>query len=162
MRKGLKILKESSRRKENIKTYLLVLVPLLLGLLINSPILGYYFPFLLSLLFLGFWFWVGIKFARLDVNRIFSLFIGNSLNIISLVLYVWSFFIVADENRNLLLAAFPQFYAMPTLSISAKIYHLTDPKVLTNEFVIISYVLMSIVFTAGFLYEAKVNKNNKK
>jgi len=147
-------------RQGNIKTYLLLLVPLILGLLINSPIFGYYFPFLLSLLFLGFWFWVGIKFARLDLNKALSLTIGNSLNIISFVLFIWSFVILAEENRNLLIAGFSQIYAGPTLSISARIYYLTDPKVLTNEYAIISYILMSIVFTAGFLYEAKVNQEN--
>jgi len=135
-------------RQGNIKTYLLLLVPLILGLLINSPIFGYYFPFLLSLLFLGFWFWVGIKFARLDLNKA------------SFVLFIWSFVILAEENRNLLIAGFSQIYAGPTLSISARIYYLTDPKVLTNEYAIISYILMSIVFTAGFLYEAKVNQEN--
>ncbi|MFZ7103157.1 MAG: hypothetical protein ACOWWO_10965 [Peptococcaceae bacterium] len=145
-------------KKENLKTYSLILVPLILGFLINSPILGYYFPFLLSVAFLGFWFWVGMKFAKLNQNRAFSLLIGNSLNMISFFLFIWSFYVLADENRNLLIAVFSQNYAGPTLSISAAIYLLTGPKVLTNEYVIISYILMAVVFAAGFFYEVLVNQ----
>jgi len=143
------------QEREDIKTYLLVLVPLILGRLINSPILGYYFPFLLSLCFLGLWFWVGMKFAKLNIGKVYSFFIGNSLNIISFLLFIWSFYILSDDNINLLIAGFSQNYAGPTLSISASIYHLTNPTVLSNEYVIISYVLMSLVFTAGFFYQVK-------
>lgn len=155
LRRGLKIMKNYFQRKENLKIFSLILVPFILGQIINSPILGYYFPFFLSIAFLGFWFWVGIKFAKLNIRRLYSLLIGNSLNIISLLLFVWSFFILSDTNRNLLIAGFSQYYAIPTLSISAKIYHLTNPEVFTNEYVIISYVLMSLVFTTGFLYQAR-------
>lgn len=143
------------QEREDIKTYLLVLVPLILGRLINSPILGYYFPFLLSLCFLGLWFWVGMKFAKLNIGKVYSFFIGNSLNIISFLLFIWSFYILSDDNINLLIAGFSQNYAGPTLSVSARIYHLTNPTVLSNEYVIISYVLMSLVFTAGFFYQVK-------
>lgn len=143
-------MKNNFERDESIKTYLLILVPLILGWLINSPIFGYYFPFLLSLVFLGFWFWVGVRFAKLEIRKYYSLLIGNSLNMISLLLFIWSFYLVSDADRNLFLSVFSQLYAIPTLSISAMIYHLTNPVVYTNEYVIISYVLMSVVFTVGF------------
>lgn len=152
---GRKTVKNNFGRNESIKTYLLILVPLVLGWLINSPIFGYYFPFLLSLVFLGFWFWVGIRFVKLEISKAYSLLIGNSLNIISLLLFIWSFYLVSDSDRNLYLAGFSQYYAIPTLSISAMVYHLTSPAVYTNEYVIISYVLMSVVFTVGFFYKLK-------
>ncbi|MTI83101.1 MAG: hypothetical protein FH756_04190 [Firmicutes bacterium] len=144
-------------RKENIKTLMLLLVPLVLGLMINSPIFGYRFPLMFSLIFLGFWFWVGMKFTKLNIGKVYSLLIGNSLNIISFVLFIWSFFIISDANRNLFIAGSSQIYAMPTLSISAMIYRLTNPAVLTNEYVIISYILMSLIFTLGYLFEARNN-----
>jgi len=148
-------MKNSLQTREYLKTYLLIFVPLILGFLINTPIFGYYFPFIFSVLFLAFWFWVGTKFAKLHKGIVYILFIGNSLTIISLILFIWSFFIVSDANRNLLIAGFSQYYAIPTLAISARIYHLTNPEVFTNEYVIISYIIMFLVFTAGFLYGAR-------
>lgn len=140
---------------ESLKTYSLIFIPLILGFLINTPIFGYVFPFPFSILFLAFWFWVGVKFAKLNVGKAYSFLIGNSLTIITFILYIWSFFMVSDANRNFLIAAISQSYAIPTASISARIYSLTNPQVFTNEYVIISYLLMLLVFTAGFLYELK-------
>jgi len=148
---------EFFRSRENIKTLLLLLVPLVLGRIINSPVFGYRFPLIFSLIFLGFWFWVGMKFAKLNIGKVYGLIIGNSLNIISFILFMWSFFMVSDANRNIFIAGFSQIYAIPTLSISARIYLLTNPEVLTNEYVIISYMIMSIIFTLGYFFEAKNN-----
>ncbi len=148
-------MKNSSKTREYLKTYSLICIPLILGFLINTPIFGYYFPLLFSLLFLAFWFWVGTKFYQLNISKVYSLLIGNSINIISAILFIWSFFITSDENRNLLLAGFSQYYAGPTLAISARLYLLTNPEVLTNGYVTISYILMFLVFTAGFFYGAK-------
>jgi len=139
----------------NIKTISLILIPQVLGLLINSPVLGYRFPFLLALIFIGFWFWVGMKFTKLNIGKVYSFLIGNSLNIISFVLFIWSFFIVSDANRNTFIAGYSQLYALPTISISAVIYQFTNPEVLTNEYVAISYIIMSLTFTLGFFFEEK-------
>jgi len=148
-----------SKEKHELKTYLLVLAPLALGRIINTPIMGYYFPFIFSLAFLGFWFWVGMKFYRLSIRKLWALVIGNSLNLISFLMYIWSFYIVSEANRSLLVAGWSQLYPVPTLSISARIYRLTNPEVLTGKYVIISFILMSLVFIAGFFFEAKNSKS---
>lgn len=62
---------------------------------------------------------------------------------------------MSDANRNIILAGFSQMYALPTISISAVIYRFTNPEVITNEYVIISYILMTLIFTLGFFFEHK-------
>jgi len=97
-----------------------------------------------------------MKFARLNIASIQGLLIGNSVNIISFFLFLWSFYFVSESSRNLWVAGISQLYAHPTLSISFRIYRLIDPEVYTNEYVIISYALMSLVFVAGFIFKTRI------
>lgn len=145
-------MKRYINRKTNYKIYLLIFVPLILGYLINTEYFNYRFPLFLSIGFLMFWFWAGMKFADLYKKNIPTILIGNSLNIISFIIFYWSFYYVLEEERNLLLASFSQFYAIPTLSISSHIYDLTKSNVYTNEYVAISYFLMAVVFITGYVF----------
>ncbi|MGF7184849.1 hypothetical protein GGQ84_000934 [Desulfitispora alkaliphila] len=142
-------------RSGDLKVLLLIFVPMALGIIVSSPYFGYNFPIFLSGLFLAFWFWVGMLFADMSIGKGVSYFLGNSLTVISGLVYYWSFFIVSEEARNIYLAALSQFYAIPTAAISGQVWMVFNPGVVDNRFLLISYGLMFLVFTVGFIMKLR-------
>lgn len=150
---------------EKNKHALIVLAPLVLGWLFN--ILIYYVPFsgmliwTLNLGFVLFWFWGGRQFAKLSMNKVYSFLLGNSIWFISLLLYIWQFLILDEAARSLAIAGLSQYYMLFMLIIGTQIQLMYSGDINSVDIVLISYVVMLVVFTLGFIYQAVRGKDAK-
>lgn len=147
---------------ETIKKYkhiILILLPLFLGWLINNSIfiLNIYgnLIWIFSISFVVYWFWVGKQFGQLRYHRLVSLLIGNAIWIISFGLYIWQFVFVNEMSRNMFLAVISQHYGLFTITFATRIVMLFDNDVIdSTQVLIVSYILMVVIFTIGFIYES--------
>lgn len=156
---------------ESVKKYkkiIFVLIPLLLSFIINSFILLLLpiYSLLIWPLCIGFivyWFWVGKQFAKVKFNKILGFILGNSLWGISFALYIWQFVILDDSSRNMLLAVLSQYYNLFTTPLATRIITLFSNVINSTEITVLSYVLMIIIFSLGFIYQLirmRINQNN--
>ncbi len=137
--------------KYYIVDLLLILVPFLYGYLINAMILPLY-PFIMQLVFLVFWYFVGIRFSNWNISKWKSFLIGNSLWLISFTLFIWQFILLDDVSRNINIAGFSQNYMLPFIYGAAKLL----PFVYSGTMMIFSaYILMFIPFSIGFFVRKK-------
>jgi len=109
---------------ERVKRYYvfaLPLAPALIGYIGNILLIWFIkiprIPVLSTLLFyalpisvLVFWFWGGMKYSRTKLPAIAAVLIGNSIGIISFLIFIWQYFLVPEENRNFTLMAWSQHY----------------------------------------------------
>ncbi len=145
-----------------------------LGLLAFSPMLiGYIFnltamiplflllAFIMPFVMLGYWFWVGGKFAEVVKNPIIAILLGNIFGIISFVIYYWQFIILTGENRSLPLAIISQAFNSPLTMITVRVGRLFEsvPNSVTQSTVSASHALgllfMVLVFSTGYFYSKK-------
>jgi len=75
------------------------------------PVVGTLAFYILPLVVLAFWFWLGGQYAKTNWGMAKSVLIGSGTGILSMVLYLWQFVMRSDETRNLPLAAFSQMYS---------------------------------------------------
>lgn len=136
---------------------LLTLVPIAVGYLSNTlwviPWLGNLFFTIAPWATLVFWFFLGSKFAETSWNVVVSTLIANVTGILSLVVYVWQFWFVASEARNIPLAMTSQWF-----SASVPMYFFgrivlmftsqTDAIMLAMQ--VISVAVMLLVFLCGY------------
>ncbi|GAA0349514.1 hypothetical protein [Bacillus horti] len=157
--------------KDYIKKYrlfLYILLPFVLSFLINSfieLIVPVYILLIwpLCISFVIYWFWVGKQFAKVKFNKIKSFIIGNVWWGISVGLYYWQFIILDDSNRNLFLAALSQYYALFILPIAHRIIALFSNVFDFTQSIILSYIIMIVIFTLGFVFQLvrmKINESN--
>ena len=71
-----------------------------------------------------FWFYVGKQFGKLEMPKGKSLVLGNSLWIISLLLYIWQFILLDDLKRNFFIAGISQHYPLGFVWISSRLISL--------------------------------------
>lgn len=150
---------------KKVKLLLMTLSPILIGLLFNYlvfiPLLIYIVPFLVMI----YWFWVGTNFGENVRNPFKSIVLANSIGIISLVLYYWQFVIVADKERNLMLAGFSQMFTASLSYITARIGFIFEktPNEVTQVTTLVMQVtglmLMIIVFFSGYIYKRHYSKS---
>ncbi|UNK18626.1 hypothetical protein MNQ98_00830 [Paenibacillus sp. N3/727] len=144
------------------KHLLIVLAPLIIGWLFNMLI--FYLPFsgvliwTLNLGFVLFWFWVGSQFAQLSMKKVYSYLLGNMLWLISFLLYVWQFILLDEASRSIALAGLSQYYMLLTIIIGTQIHMMYSGDINSTEIVIISYMVMLLVFTMGFIYQSVKGK----
>lgn len=135
---------------EKWKVLLWVLAPLIYGILTSISV-SLLSPLLIQILFTVLWFWVGMKFSHLSGSKVKNFFEGNSLWLLSLLLYLWQFFLLSDETRNTFMAMFSQYYMTAFLWSGTKLSQLLcgdlDGKMIT----IFAYLVMFVVFVIGFL-----------
>ncbi|WP_172198634.1 hypothetical protein [Saccharibacillus qingshengii] len=106
---------------EKKKAWIWILIPLLYGAL--SFVLLWIFPLRIGQIVFGaFWLWVGMRFARLEGSSVKNFVWGNSLWLISFLLYLWQFVLLDDANRNMALAAWSQYYAVSFVMSGAWVY----------------------------------------
>lgn len=157
-------MKNNSKRK----LILLILVPFILSYLINillsiginrdsSIILSFtsIFLYIWGFIAILFWFYVGMEFGRLAISKVKSFILGNSLWMISFILYIWQFIILNGEERNLFIAGISQNYNLGFISISSQIVSLFTRSIDSRTVIVLSYFLMLLVFTGGFVYTSK-------
>lgn len=153
--------------KEKNKTLLLIFIPFLWGYIINilvwkvSIIGDLYFRLNIvwETIFILFWFWTGTKFAQYNSNKVKAYIIGNSIWLLSFLVYIWQFILLSGESRSFRLAGLSQHYIAGIVFISKKIIRLFTNTISSETVIILSYSLMITIFTTGFIYRIK-NKNN--
>ncbi|WP_040210287.1 hypothetical protein [Clostridium polynesiense] len=146
---------------KKVKLILMALLPIIIGyLFINIffiPWLMYTVPFLV----MGYWFWVGGKFAENVKSPLKATLYANFIGTIAFVLYYYQFVITADKDRNLTLAVFFQLFTAPLGIITAKIALIfqRNPNEVTpvTFFAIqaLGLILMMLVFFSGYVYKKK-------
>ncbi|WP_291582075.1 hypothetical protein [Clostridium sp. UBA6640] len=148
--------------KNKSKYILIILIPLIIGIIINrvSFILQIYsmVPWIFVIAFIVFWFWAGKVFARAKQNKVKSFLMGNSLWAISFLFYIWQFILLDDTNKNLIIAGISQNYMILIVPIATKIMMMFTDTIDGNIILIVSYILMIIIFSIGFIFES-VKKN---
>lgn len=133
--------------------------PILIGLLFNSFV-GYleFIGIIFSLLMIIYWFWVGTNFAEQIKNPVKAILLANSAGLISLVLFLWQFVLVSDEDRNLILAALSQMFSAPLSFLSARIAILFTPDGINQKTLlvmqVVGLIIMILVFSAGYVYKS--------
>lgn len=125
-------------------------IPLVYGLV--NVYLIIFPPFLSQLVFGVFWFWVGMKFANLNVHKGKSFLIGNSIWAFSFVLFIWQFLILDDASRNLVLALFSQLYIQSYIWIGTKIISTLSNVLHGTNIMLIAYLSMFLTFALGFVF----------
>lgn len=160
--------------KNTYKIILLILLPFIIGFLINSllglgitrdnQLLLSISTILLSIWTYGgaiiFWFLVGRIFGNLNMNKVKSFALGNSVWTISLLLFVWQFLFVNGSNRNLLIAGISQHYALGFVSLGSRILGLFTNSIHGTTVALIAYFLMLIVFSIGFITKYPSKNSN--
>lgn len=151
---------------------LMIFVPTIIGyiynMLLRIPILGMLLFYISPLLMIVFWFKVGGKFGELDKNIFFSVLVGNSLGIVSLLIYFWQFLLLSEERRNLLLAGFSQMFSTGVVMLTAPIAILFEPdknnigRTTGTAMQVLGLVLMILVFTMGYLWKKISDKYKEK
>ncbi|WP_391117357.1 hypothetical protein [Psychrobacillus sp. L3] len=140
---------------EKISNYivdiLLILVPFIYGYLVNALILPIY-PFTMQLVFLIFWFFVGIRFSKWNISKWKSFLIGNFLWLISFVLFIWQFILLDGVARNINIALLAQNYLLPFVYGAAKVL----PFIHSGTIIMFNaYIFMLIAFSIGFFVKKK-------
>lgn len=136
---------------------LIVLAPLIGGWLFHSLMVMLPFSgFLLwtvNIGFMLFWFWAGRQFALLPRSKMYSFLLGNLVWLPSFLLYIWQFVLVDEASRNMMLAGLSQYYVLFMIIIGTQVHLMYSGDISSTEIVIIAYVLMLVVFAAGFVYQ---------
>lgn len=127
-----------------------ILIPLIYGFVSNTFLL-FIPPLLSQLVFVVFWFWVGMKFSCISGNKVKIFFIGNSVWLLSFLLYLWQFVLLNDESRNMFLALISQYYMLPFIWSGTKLSLLFTNVIDGTTITIIAYLSMLLVFTVGFI-----------
>ncbi len=141
---------------------LLTFVPIPAGYLVNLflpvPMVGALAYYVIPLIVLAFWFWLGGCYAKTGWGAVRSVLTGSVSGILSLALYLWQFWIQSDETRNLALAGLSQMYASAAPAyLTARLAILFEArpdyagKAAMTALQVISLILMMAVFTAGYL-----------
>jgi hypothetical protein len=124
LRSSLHMELKSNRRHalKRTKLLLMVLSPVFVGFLLNqillsNPSIIYAAPFLM----IGYWFWVGRKFAAYVRNPFGAILLANAMGIVSLAVYYWQFILTSGQARNTILAGLSQMFSAPLSMITARI-----------------------------------------
>lgn len=135
---------------ENKKMLIWILIPFIYGFLSNTFALIIP-PLLSQMIFAVFWFWVGLSLSNWSGNKMKDFILGNSIWLLSFLLYIWQFVLLNDESRNMFLALISQYYMLPFIwsgtTLSLSFSDVLDGTSIT----IISYLAMLFVFTLGFI-----------
>ena len=124
----------------------LLLVPWIYGYLVNSMKIPL-FPFVMQVVFLVFWFYVGYLFSKWEVPAWKSFLIGNSLWFVFFILFLWQFVLVGDASRSMDVALLSQHYMLAFVYGAARLL----PFVKSGTYVMFSaYILMLAIFSMGY------------
>ena len=142
---------------------ILTLIPVIAGYILNLtlmiPEIGTLFYYLIPVVIMGFWFYLGKLYSETTWHIVPALLIGNAVGILSLLLYIWQFLWNSDDTRNLFLAGLSQmFVASGPTFLTAKFAILFEPQknmignATTTGIQIIGVVLMILIFAAGYIW----------
>ncbi|MBE5948392.1 MAG: hypothetical protein E7261_05105 [Lachnospiraceae bacterium] len=144
---------------------LLTFIPIIVGYIINFtltvPRVGVLIYYILPLLTTVFWFWLGSRFAHTTWKALPAILIGNATGIISILVYLWQYFLETDETMNMTLAFASQMFSASApgfLLVKIAILFETKPNITAGAATVvalnvISVVYMIMVFCIGFFWE---------
>lgn len=150
---------------------LLTFIPIIVGYIINYtlpvPHVGVWVYYILPLLTTVFWFWLGRKFAHTTWKALPAILIGNATGIISILVYLWQYFLETDETMNMTLASASQMFSASApgfLLVKIAVLFETEPITAGTATVValnvISVVYMITVFGIAFFWEKhKISRN---
>jgi hypothetical protein len=146
------------------------LVPVILGYILNMtlivPFVGSIVYYILPLLTLVLWFWIGSKYGQTNWNILQSILIGNLVGFISLGLYLWQFTVLNDDKRDLFIAGFSQMFTACTNIFTVRIAILFEAEqnaITQTSATALQYlglILMVVVFAFGYVYGKRKSQNN--
>ncbi|MBU3146693.1 hypothetical protein [Clostridium sp. CF012] len=139
-------------------------VPTIIGYFSNVlftpalPALSIFLFYILPIFMLYFWYWVGGKFAQKNIKAFPSILIGNSLGIVSLIIYFWQFFIVLGGQRVVpsteLSQAFSASLGMYIVRF-ANLFKFQSYGTTVTVGQVLGLILMIIIFTAGYYFNKR-------
>lgn len=142
---------------EKRKMWIWLLIPFLYGAL-SFVLIRIVPPLIAQIVFGAFWLWVGMQFARLGGSSVRNFVWGNSLWLISFLLFLWQFVLVNDENRNMAIASISQNYMLAFVMSGVWAYKLSNPSVFySTTAILLAYLVMFAVFAIGFFW-GKIKK----
>lgn len=142
------------------KELLWILLPFVIGL---GGIYLIPAPYLSQVIIVFFWFWVGKKFGGLNVSKLRSFALGNSIWGICLVIFVWQFLLESEPQRIKALEAVSLSYISPFYILT----HALPPIgyfsgfTLTSSMIVLTlvgYFVMFAIFTLGFIWARVVRR----
>lgn len=78
-----------------------------------------------------------------------GLILGNSVWLISLVLFIWQFVLTDEVGRFGNVAAIPQYYILPFVWLASKLAGLLT-MIDGSTIIILTFICMLVVFVSGF------------
>ncbi|MBK3496494.1 hypothetical protein JFL43_16840 [Viridibacillus sp. YIM B01967] len=127
---------------------ILIAVPGIYGYLGNTLIIPLY-PMIAQIFFVVYWLWIGYIIGRLSKNQLQGFLFGNSLWIISLLLFIWQFMLTDNVDRNVHIAAIPQYYILSFAWLASKLSSIFF-SINGTTIIIVAYVCMLFIFILGF------------
>lgn len=156
-----------SSRNKLIYAVLLLSAPTVVGLIMLMLTVHFFdaregipvIMYLLSLAFLAFWAWVGSRFAALNIGKVYSFLLGNSITFISCLVFL-IFGEQAGANAiSSWLSLLSGLFVLPVVSLSTGIVSMFV-NLSAGDYGIIIYLisvlLLVTAFSGGFFY------NNEK
>lgn len=146
---------------------LLAMLPIIIGYLYNLSFLvvaGIGLFYIIPIIIIILWYWVGTKFADNVNSYIVGILGGNILGILSLGIYYWQFIIRDDGKRSMFLAGLSQYFTSSLSPLTAKIGMIFEktPNTITQTTMtamqVIGTIIMIIVFSIGFIMRKNFNK----
>ncbi|MFD1040402.1 hypothetical protein ACFQ3N_18660 [Virgibacillus byunsanensis] len=131
---------------------ILVLIPFVYGLLANLTDSTLLTPVLTQIIFLLFWYLVGVKFAKLNKDKITSFLYGNSIWGLSFLVFIWQFILLDDNSRNFFLAGVSQYYMFPFIWIGRELTVMFIDVYHGTTIMLLAYLSMLVIFLLGFSY----------
>lgn len=104
-----------------------------------------------------------MRFASLQGMHFKNILIGNSIWLISFLLFIWQFVLVNVENRNLFFALLSQYYQFSFLWSGIKLTLAFSDTIHSTMIMTLSYIVMFVVFMSGYItkvYRLSKNRGN--
>ena len=145
------------------------IVPVVVGYAVNRllmvPFIGGLSFIILPLPTTAFWAYLGCQCARSSRKLLPSSLDGNSVGILSLLVYIWQFLFQTDKSRNIFLAAVSQMFsaAVPTYLLGriAMLFE-SEPNFVGRRAMlalqVLSLVYMMAIFACGYLWGKRKQK----
>ncbi|MGI6161726.1 MAG: hypothetical protein ACOYJD_06820 [Christensenellales bacterium] len=155
-------------KKTIAKHVFIILIPLLLGLAVSfiglAVQLFINLIWVFALAFIAFWFWAGQKTFDDYENKAAGFAIENSVWLLCLLIFIWQTYLTGEETHISALASLAMSYVVFMIPIPSLFY--ISYEVITGNaaanLTLISFGLMLLVFTGGFLSRRYMTKKKRK
>ncbi|WP_459762043.1 hypothetical protein [Alkaliphilus crotonatoxidans] len=107
------------------------------------------------------WIWVGNQFACLKIEGKKAFLLGNGLWGISLMLYIWRFYLTDNVSISNYFAGLSQHYPLGFLPWASLLIRIFSDTIYSNHAILLAYGLMLIVFAFGY-YKQPFSRISKR